>query len=338
MLFSYLTYLFQLLLINGIFTLLIFTLFNKNSKDKVLLLLTSLGISPIITSLITFYLLLLLPHKTSIFYILFIVSFYLLLFLIKRKEIPETLKIIKNIILSCNKYFLAILLMLIIVWQFTIIKIPILGHDTFEYATQGKIFFTNKIITYKEQPFDSITNFFYKGLHGYGYPLFNTIERFFNDIFSLHQRDYFFKSISGYYWILIVLLQYYLLSKKNKILAILSTITLISSFGFTIMFAFYHLDTLRIFLLMLSTIYLLKSIDSSNNFCLALFGITAGLSAFSHSINCLLNIIQIFTFFLFQKHFKQKLYKTIFIIVLFILFGGIHYILDTFLGAGWIVK
>lgn len=324
-------------LINGIFTILIFTLFNKNFKDKTLLLLTSLGISPIFTSLITYYLLLLIPHKTSIFYLLIIASFYLLIYLIKRKEIPETLKIIKNIFLSCNKYFLAVLLLLIIVWQFTIITIPILGHDTFEYATQGKIFFTNKFIIYQERQFDSTTNFFYVGLHGFGYPLFGTTERFFNDIFSA-QKDYYFRSISGYYWILIVLLQYYLLSKKNKILAILATITLITSFGFTIMFAFYHLDTLRIYLLMLSTIYLLKSIDSDNNFNLVLFGIAAGLSAFSHSLNCILSSIQILTFFIFQKKFGLKFIKTAYIILFFAAFGGIHYLLDTIGGTGWILK
>lgn len=338
MFFKYLVYLFQLFFVNGIFALLIFTVLNnKNTKDKVILLFASLGISPIFTSLVIYYLLLLIPHKTSLFYLLIITGFYLLIYLIKFKEISSAIKTIKNIILNIDKYLLSIILLFIVVWQIIIVTIPILSHDTFEYATQGKIFFINKSIIYQERQFDSATNFFYVGLHGFGYPLFGTVERFFNDIF-LTQKDYYLRSISGYYWILIVLLQYYLLSKKNKILAILATITLITSFGFTIMFAFYHLDTLRIFLLMLSTIYLLKSIDSNNNLNLVLFGITTGLSAFSHSLNCIIGLIQILTFLIFQKYFKQKIYKTIYITILFILFGGIHYILDTFWGTGWIIK
>lgn len=329
-------YFFQLILTNIVLSIILFSLFKReNSYKDIINLFVCFGISPPLTSLIIYYLLLFFPKNSSLFYILIIISIYTLLLFIARKKIIKTLFFIKKKLFSLNRLLLSIIFLLIFAWQVTVLKIPILGHDTFEYANQGKIFFANKSITYNKHQFDKNSNFYYVGRHGFIYPLFNTTERFVNDLFRT-DKDFYFKSISGYYWILIVLLQFYLLSRVNKKLAILSTLTLVTAYGYAIMFAFFHLDTIRIFLLMLSIIFCLESIDNKNLNTLILFGITAGLASNIHSMGAFFSLILIFVFFVFQKNWKHKIFKSFFVLIIILIFGGLHYLLDSFIGTGWI--
>ncbi|MDD2224793.1 MAG: glycosyltransferase family 39 protein [Candidatus Shapirobacteria bacterium] len=313
--------------------------FTKNQKTlpKPLLVFTSFGIGPGIISIIVYYLLFFLPKYSSCFYVIILLIIIFIITIITNSYIKESVYLIIGLVKNTNKIILILLFIILSFWQIIVFTIPILGHDTYEYANQGKIFFNNKQITYSKHQFDQNTNFYYVGRHGFAYPLVATTEKFFNDIFNIN-KDLLFKSISGYYWILIILLQYYILSKKNKTLAIISTITLVSSFGFTIMFAFFHLDTFRIFLLLLSIICCLFSLKNNNTINLILFGITSGISGNIHSIGVILSMILFLTYFLFSKEKINHKFKNLFIVfITFLIFGGIHYLFDIIWGTGWLL-
>lgn len=337
-----LVYLFQILLFYLLTPIILLALILKITKTQkkspiTLYVFTSFGIGPALISIIIYYFLLLLPKQSSFFYIFSLLTIIFFITFVVKEYIKKSIYQIVDLIKNSNKIVLILIFTLSVAWQITLITIPILGHDTYEYANQGKIFFNNKQISYKKHQFDPSTNFYYVGRHGFAYSLIATTERFFNNFINI-DGDWYFKSISGYYWILIILLQYYILSKKNKVLAAISTITLGTSFGFSIMFAFFHLDTFRIFLLLLSILYCLLSIKDNKQYNLIMFGITAGISGNIHSIGVILSIILFSTYFLFSREkFFYKIKQLLIVFAIFMIFGGLHYLLDTIWGTGWLI-
>jgi hypothetical protein len=69
-----------------------------------------------------------------------------------------------------------------------------------------------------------------------------------------------------------------------------------------------------------------------------LLGIFSGFAAFAHTIGAVIVTFNGMAIFIFLKgKLKNKLRKTISVIILTILFGWFHYILDIFWGFGWII-
>jgi lysylphosphatidylglycerol synthetase-like protein (DUF2156 family) len=72
---------------------------------------------------------------------------------------------------------------------------------------------------------------------------------------------------------------------------------------------------------------------------LILFGIILGLQVNSHSLGALLSIIEIAVLFLFaQGNFFQKVKFAVIAVLIVILAGGVHYLLDVATGTGWIFQ
>jgi 4-amino-4-deoxy-L-arabinose transferase-like glycosyltransferase len=148
------------------------------------------------------------------------------------------------------------------------------------------------------------------------------------------QDDLYFRSVSAYYAFLILCIAFYWTARKNRWLAILSVITLLSSLRFFLTIVTYHLDSYRIFFLLLSWIFLAYSIKRKDRLSLFLLGIFSGFAAFTHLIGVVTAVVNILTLFLFdQNNLKQKLIRTLTVGLLLLLFGGIHYLLEALYGA-----
>ena len=350
---------FQFILTNIIFSLIICAALIRLNKDNIHsnleLFIYSLGLGAIFTSLLLYYLLLFLPHHSNLFYFLtvFIVYFILLLLGRKffrvfvrgiRKKIENSKKKFKNLNTSHKIeliLFTSILILLISSFLFLYLtktlQAPLDGSDALEYGTWGKIFFKEKSLEYKWiSPYPKTG--FYSKLHSApSFSLLLTWEKITGSFFNIN-KDLYYKSISTFYGLLILIVMFFWLCKKSKYLALLGAFALLSGFSFFQVLIAQHLDSFRIFFLIISWIYLAYAIKKKDSLSFLLLGIFSGFAAFSHTIGAVIAIFNCLALFLFLKgNLKYKLTKTFYVIFLIIAFGWIHYILDIFWGYGWII-
>lgn len=324
---------------------------NKNSPKE--LLLYSLAAGPALTSILLYYLLLLMPGLPYFFYIGAILVFFGGLAFFSRRNVPIPIHIVTDYISKwkfINKstsdkwdryypllFFISIAYYMVLGIKNVVIK-PITGHDMLEYAIQGKIFYQNCLIKYQQHIFDAASNFYYVGLHGYGFPLLATWERIFTHYFGIN-TDYYFRSVTVYYGLIILLVVYYWLNKRDKYIALAGVIALYMSYGFIIAVSEFHIDTFRISLFTITFICFAKTIKDNTWFAFFSFGLFGGLQAFSHSLGAILIIVELgLLLFFIKTNLADRILKLGFTTIIILLFGGIHYILDVFFGTGWIFQ
>lgn len=353
-----LIFLFNLGLTNILFSYIIAKLlikvFGKKIKPKEAYL-YSFGLAPALTVTILWYLLMLTPHMPYFFYFLFITTVYLAIFFLMWKtdqknfiQTPKKFykqiqdKFLKrdflNTVISMNHYDLLMIFFCtsyIFAWLFISLNHPIYSHDMTNYAIQGKIFYTNREIKYEKVLYYQDQSFSYRARHGYDFPLILTWENITDNLFN-DSQDYYFRSIPGYYWLLAVILFYYWLAKIDKKLAFFGTLLLLSVPGFARLAYVYSIDGFRIYFMLLAFIFTLKAVREFNWENLIFLGIISGIAANSHSLNVAVIGIYMVILFLSQKISKNTLSKMVLCLILLLLFGGLHYVLDTFWGTGWI--
>lgn len=216
---------------------------------------------------------------------------------------------------------------------------PLNGHDVLEYACQGKFFFNERAIyPFYDSSFPG-TGIVFASKHAPGFPLLLTWGRFYDALGRQSESDLFFRSIGVWYGFLILAVQAFWLSKLNRWLALLGIFAILgNSWFFAAIVTEHHLDTFRIFLLMLSWIWLARHIYDDDRLSLYIFGACAGLAAFAHSIGMVLVIISLSALFLFARGgIKARIYKAVAAALLALLFGGGHYLLDLFCGRHWVI-
>ena len=158
------------------------------------------------------------------------------------------------------------------------------------------------------------------------------------DNFFRAEKDLYYKSISTYYGLLIISLLIFWLSKESKYLALLGVFAILSGVTFFKTLIIQHLDSYRIFFLIISWIFLAYSIEKRDFFAFFLLGVFSGFAAFAHTIGAVLVGFNCLAIFIFIKgNLRYKLAKTTLIAVLTVTFGWFHYILDIIWGYGWII-
>jgi hypothetical protein len=335
--------------------------------EKPLALIFSLALAPFITSLLLHYLLWFFPYQSSILYVSIVIAVFTFILLISKDFVKTVLNYIWSklkltgnntkgeVLLINNKYFkiyqkermilysnlalLFIILMVCFFWIKEILFTPITGHDMLEYAIQAKHFAREKLIAYVPYRYHVENNFFYVGLHGYSFPLIGTWEYLFSEIFGVYQNDYLMKSITGYYGFLIFSTIYVLIKKYGTLVALASVLLLFSNYGiFTTLFN-YHIDAYRIFMIMASFIGLALAIKFPSTITLFIFGVNTAAQAYIHSLGVFIALFLCFAFFIyFPGSIVQKLKQCFLLLIIVLLFGGMHYILDVFWGTGWIFQ
>jgi len=352
-------FLIEFILTNIIFSVIICVVlmrFNERSTHSNLeLLLYSLGLGPVFTSLILYYLLLFLPHQSYLFYFMSIfICFMFLSFLGRKyfsslwddiiKKIINTKNIFKKLNTSLqikNILFLSIIFILLSIFLYlyltNTLQTPLDGSDALRYGTLGKIIFKEKSLEYRWiHPYPK-SGYYYDMNHAPSFSLLLTWEKIIDSFFK-KDKDIYYKSISTYYGLLILSLLLFWHAKKSKYLALVGVFALLSGFSFFQTLITQHLDSYRIFFLIISWIFLAYAIAKRDFLSFFLLGVFSGLAAFAHTIGAVLVILNCLALFIFVKgNLKYKVKKTVFIIILVIAFGWLHYILDIFWGYGWIL-
>jgi len=214
---------------------------------------------------------------------------------------------------------------------------PLIGHDILNYGIMGRILFEEKSLAPIWVNNFAKSGFIYGITCAPSFSLLLTWEELFNNFFKV-SSDLYFKSVSTYYGLLILSVQYYWVAKKNKWLGILAAFALMSGFGFLLIFISSHIDTYRILFFIISWIFLAYSVKENDYLSLLMFGIFSGFAAFAHRIGVVLAVVNCMVFFItLDSNFKTRIMKTAMVILLILAFGGDHYIFDLIWGRGaWI--
>ena len=213
---------------------------------------------------------------------------------------------------------------------------PIMGSDILEYGTIGNVFADQYSVEYIFQRFYPETGFVFMSLHAPAFPLFLTWEKLSGGLFGC-DSDWYFKSISPWYALLILALAAYWLSRLSRWLALLGMLALLASIGFFLSFVEWHLDSFRILLLLLSWVWLAHVVRNNDRIAWLMLGMCSGLAAFAHSIGAIAAGVNCVTVFLFAPGpWTRKIVRLAGLVGLILLFGGLHYVIDTIWGRGWV--
>jgi len=354
-------FLIQFVLTNIIFSIIICGLLIRLDRQRTYspfeLLLYSLGLGPIFTTLSIYYFLLFIPFRSNLFYFLAVIVIYLTGLIFGREGFPilwlnlrRRIKI-KNVKkkfhlatvpqkIESVVFLSAVILIIGIIFFFflpNIISMPITGTDSLKYGNIGKIIFNEKSLAYRWiNPYPN-TGYYFRTNHAPSFPLLLTWDKIVCSFFDVDQ-DLYYKSIIPWYSLLLVGLFLFWISKQSRYLALLGVWTFLAGLSFPHSFVSGHIDLFRTFFLVLSWIFLAYAIKKKNKVSFLLLGIFSGFSAFSHTIGAVLVVLNCLALFIFlEGRLKYKLIKTINVIVLTIVFGWFHYIIDVIWGNGWII-
>lgn len=317
--------------------------FKPELESQWKILLTLSCIFPL-CNLFLYYLLLLFHGFQDIFYILSICLFFLLIvFTAFRFRVKKIVTIYLEWFRICfsRKYLIVFFCVSIVSVIYCSIK-RLTEFDYIEYGVQGKIFYLAKSIIYRKDLYDPISGFYFVGLHGYTFPLYNTLNLLLNKIFH-KSSDIIFRQISSIYAFFTIFLMYSGIRSFNNKRAWVPVLFLILSPGFIIISLRFHIDTYRLFFTLVSFLLFYILVCHPDNMYLSfLFGIVLGFNSTAHSIGFIMSVIILLVFcifiFLQSRRQKDKLVICGLPVLISLLSGGIHYLLDIFIGTGWIFK
>ena len=327
----------------------------KNEFDNKELLLYSLGLGPFFTVLIIYYSFLLIPSRSSLFYLTMVGLIYLVITIFGKNHFKPLLISLYNglkklVMIKGDKYkqisHILFLLMIfipitvyLIVYLMQILPRPLMRHDMLNYGITGKMLFEAKSLGPVWINDFAQNGYLYKILHAPSFALMMTWEQMINSLFHV-DSDIYFRSIGAYYGLLILSIQFYWVSKQNKWLAVFSSFALLTGYDFLSLFIRNHIDSYRIYMFVISLIFMAYSLKYKDNLSLFLFGMSCGFSAFAHRIGIVIACINCFVFFItMDDKLKSRVIKTGVVVMLMLSFGGSHYLLDFIFGQGqWLYK
>ena len=205
--YRYIVYLFEFALTNILFSLAWGSLFTaldgKKSCSRFEIYLFSLGLGPAFTTLFLYYMLLLMPHRSSLFYFSAVCCIHLALLAVFRKSLPQLFKELRGGIRAfdgavrstCTEIcffdedrhtvrcdyqklmnifafvFITLCVLFLLYVGFIAIGNPLLGHDISAYGVRGNLYFSNRAVTYTQYPFDPATGYVNYSRHAPSFPL-----------------------------------------------------------------------------------------------------------------------------------------------------------------------
>jgi 4-amino-4-deoxy-L-arabinose transferase-like glycosyltransferase len=305
------------------------------------LILYSLGLGPVVTGVLLYYFLLVIPGLGHDIYLGFIFLFFIVMGILGIKSFAQVFRHSKLFSRLKSQKAISIfifLLLLVYLWNyFGFVKhIRMEGHDALIYGNFGKMYYQQQKITYAKEMKPAENGFMFQGSPKPLFSLLLTWELMLNSE-EMNRSIYFdtyYRSISGYYGLLIVCVMCLWLYRKNRYLALLGLLVMLSGLRFFMMLVDHHLDSFRIFFLLVSWIWLAYSIKEKDRFSYLMFCIFSGFAAFAHLIGFVIVILGGGTYFLFsEEKIKQRFYKGLLFFLVLMLLGGIHYILEILIGT-----
>lgn len=349
----------QFLVTNILFSVLIalclIRLDKKCDHSGPRLLLYSLGLGPIVTTLLLYYLFLFVPGKSDVFYLIVVGFVYGGLAVVGRRqwrrlggEFRDILK--KNRLryaglnaaakMGTAAFVLvltAALALFLFIFLTRTIHIPLDDSDALQHGTLGKILYREKSLEYRWVKPDPKTGFYQTINSAPSFSLLLTWDKMTAGLFKVDQ-DVYFKSTSAYYALLILIGAVAGLARRSKAAALAAVIVLLSAFPFFITLFQQHLDSFRIYFLLASWICLAFLIEKDDLLSFVLFGLFTGFASFAHTIGAICAIFNVAAYLLFvRRAWPDRLRKTCILVGFVFAFGWIHYLLDIVWGLGWIV-
>ncbi|GIV26459.1 MAG: hypothetical protein KatS3mg027_0273 [Bacteroidia bacterium] len=343
-------------IINYLNFILIFKIFVREKWDAIAYFLVGWGISLYLIVHLLYYLLLLIKGFSHEFYIIILVGVigFNGVFLCWKYSFYQVRNVIEELksqfidllnFWGIRSYWMKFLFFVVVIvfiagWLFYLNRKSISEHDTLEYAVCGKNFCIERTIEYKRVPYNDRTGFYYVGLHGFSFPLIYALECMSNDL--MNSEDLFFRSINSISGMLIFILIFLSISRHTS-----KFYSILFAMGYWLIYSVfetemkYHIDNFRIMLLVFNLFFILKNMssifDMRKSFVL---GVLMGGMSNAHSLGFLLSFIIMISLILsVQKgSFLLKIKRIVFIFLVSILFGGVHYLLDIFLGTGWLFQ
>lgn len=330
---------------------------DKNNRySRFELLLYSLGLGPVLTVLFLYYLLLIFPWHTHSFYVWIILMLYLVMLIFALRGLVKLGGPMASFFKDKRKLFLVLplktklkrmlypLTIMILLGTFVVnyvnktLPTPIEGHDALVYGNFGKLYAQKREIRYVKLMYPASSGFVFIGSQKPAFSLLLTWEMMLNDAQTNENENYeydlYFRSISGYYGLLIVGITFFWLQRKNKLLALLGLLVLFSGLRFFLMVMDYHLDSYRIFFLTLSWVWLGYTIKNRDRLSFILLGIFSGFAGFIHLIGLLAAGFNLISFFIFSEEpLKTRAWKTAFLILIILACGNFQYILEFLFGS-----
>lgn len=234
--------------------------------------------------------------------------------------------------------FLAGTLFLLVVAILFLLNKPLVDHDVLEYGVQGRIFLREKAIVYQRFMHDAASGFYYVGLHGHSFPLLFTWEGL-HSTWLASPGDMWVRSITMWYAWLLIAFCWSLMRRVDRWMAVAGGISLTAPIGFLFLMTIYHLDSYRIFFFTLALAGFVAVLQQPARERLLLFAVLAGAQAFIHSVGAILaGVMVAVLLFTVPLPIMPRLRWLIRAVVVMLLVGAVHYVVDVFMGTGWIFQ
>ncbi|MBK8338666.1 MAG: hypothetical protein IPK99_00980 [Flavobacteriales bacterium] len=215
---------------------------------------------------------------------------------------------------------------------------PVTDHDILEYGIQGRIFLGEMAITYGPHRFDEASGFYYVGLHGFSFPLLFTWEGLMGHLTGV-RSDMWVRSITMWYAWLLITLVWWMLRRLDRWSAVAGAIALTAPLGFLFLTFLYHLDSFRIFFFTAAVGAMVLLFRAPGRTRLLLFAFLCGAQAFIHSVGAILGGCMVLVLLLLlPAGWIERWRYTWQAAGVMLLAGCIHYVVDVFLGTGWILQ
>jgi len=320
------------------------------------LLLYSLGMGPVVTVLVLYYQFLIIPGKSNGFYVTSVCLVFAGLavfaapgFKIIGRRLKEWWKQIvagKNTVplsakLKTTAYWTLIITLLagfLVLYVGNTLQTPLEHHDALIYGNLGKLYYQHKHVKYERVMIPGGKGFVFQGSQKPSFSLLLTWEMMLNpeSVRRTPEFDMYFRSISGYYGLLLLAISFLWLYRKNRYLALLGVLVQLAGLRFVSMLVDYHLDSYRILFLLVSWIFMAKALENPHRFNHVMFGLFSGFAAFTHLIGLAVALVNLLAYLLFvNAGMKKRLLGTGAQALLVLLGGGIHYLLELFFGAAF---
>lgn len=311
-------------------------------------LLYSLGLGPMFTVLLLYYQLLVLPGRPTSFYVTVVLVVFFILALLGRKgfvilwrHTRGGFQTIKNLAIDSKArvyWVIVLLVVLFFLWVFhgTVAHNRMEGHDALIYGNFGKMYYQEKKIEYEVVMLPAVNGFLFQGSPKPAFSLLLTWELMLNgkQIDKTKHFDAYYRGISAYYTLLILLVAFLWFYRKNRWFALFGTLLLFSGAKFYIMMLDHHLDSFRIFFLLVSWIALAYRVKGRGRFAFILLALFSGFAAFAHLIGFVIALINGLALLVFDEiSLKKRLINSIIFFLIVMVLGGIHYFLEALLGT-----
>jgi len=315
---------------------------DRSTLGRAATVLLGLGLAPFVVTWILYVLLAVLPGISSEVVIAVVVGLFAYLAWVVGtgwRALGEFISLVPARLRDPSLWFYLFFLGAMIFGSFIMLTYkPLVDHDILEYGTQGRIFLRDMAVHYEKHHFDAVTGFYYVGLHGFSFPLLFTWEGMVRGLLG-DGGDAWVRFLTPYYALLLVSFVWATLRRFDVWVAVWASGAFALTIGFLYLNTIYHVDPMRLFLFTASFALFLNVVRAPSLPVIGCWGFVLGAHAMVHSLGMILAPFMLAGAWLFMPGtFGKRTVSLVLATAVFMVAGGIHYVLDILIGTGWLFK